>query len=415
MGEAAVKALDVRADAARIGSRLDQLAAIGRDPGGGLSRFSYTPAHAEACTLIAQWMREAGLRPFLDRVGNLIGLGPGEGPAVAAGSHVDTVPRGGRFDGALGVIGAVECAQSLRDAGGLLRHPFAALAFADEEGNSFGVGCLTSRALVGELPEARTHEIRDREGRTLAERVATWTRPLPDDHPPALAAYLELHIEQGPRLEAEGCDAAAATAIAGITRTTLTFHGQANHGGTTPMHLRRDALWAASALVLEVRRLALASDGEAVATVGRIEVEPGATNVIPGVARMRVELRSGIEIRLGRLRADVEAAGQRLAAEFGLTVTVDGWDHMPATPLDARIQTIVLEAAQRRGLRAISMPSWAGHDAKILAPHLPAGLIFVPSRGGISHSPDEYTDPAQLAAGVQILLDAVRSVDAAPT
>ncbi len=404
--------MDARVDGDRLTGRLAQLASIGRDARGGLSRFAYTAAHAEACALVAGWMRRAGLDPFLDRVGNLIGLSGGDGPAVAAGSHLDTVPMGGPFDGALGVVGAVECAQTLHDAGVRLAHPFAALAFADEEGNSFGIGCLTSRALVGELSPETTHEIRDREGRTLAERVAAWDCPLPRRDPPPLAAYLELHIEQGPRLDSERLDAAAATAIAGITRTTITFRGQANHAGTTPMRQRQDALWGASALVLEVRRLALATDGAAVATVGRVEVEPGSTNVIPGVARLRVELRSGSEPRVQALRASVEAAAGGLGHEYGLSVTVDPWDHLSAVPLDDRIQAMVLEAAGRRGLRAIRMPSWAGHDAKNLARYVPAGLIFVPSKRGISHSPDEDTDPAHLAAGAQILLDVIRAVDA---
>jgi hydantoinase/carbamoylase family amidase len=285
--------------------------------------------------------------------------------------------------------------------------------FADEEGNSFGIGCMTSRNVTGELPKTRTREIRHRDdGRTLAEHIAAWSCALPRREPPKIAAYLELHIEQGPRLAAQGLDAAAPTAIAGISRTTVTFRGHPNHGGTTPMDMRHDALWGASALVLDVRRLALASNGEAVATVGRLEVEPGSTNVIPGIARMRVELRSGEEPRLRLLRTDVEEAARRLADAYALEVEIDNWDHMPATPLDARLQQLVLAAARERGLTAISMPSWAGHDAKILAPHLPSAMIFVPSREGISHSPDEYTSPEQCAAGAQLLLDTIRKIDA---
>lgn len=226
---------------------------------------------------------------------------------------------------------------------------------------------------------------------------SAWDCPLPRRTHPALAAflaaYLELHIEQGPRLHAEGLDAAAVTAIAGISRTTVVFTGRANHGGTTPMDMRRDALWGASALVLEVRRLALASAGNTVATVGRIEVEPGSTNVIPGIARLRVELRSGEEAHLAGLRGEVEQAAHRLAREYGLEVQFESWDHMSAVPLDGRIQVMVLESARRQGLRAISMPSWAGHDAKNLAPHLLVGMIFVPSKDGISHAPTSLPTP----------------------
>ncbi len=407
---------DVGINADRLNQRLTQLAAIGRDPRGGVSRFSYTLEHAEACALVAGWMRAAGLEPALDRVGNLIGVSEGAGVeagAISAGSHLDTVPMGGDYDGALGVLGAVEAAQAMREAGVALQRPFVAFGFADEEGNSFGVGCMTSRSVTGELPDARTREIHHRDDRrTLAEHIAAWQCPLPRREPPKIAAYLELHIEQGPRLEAQGLDVAAPTGIAGISRTTITFQGRSNHGGTTPMEMRQDALWGASALVLEVRRLALASDGRAVATVGRLEVEPGGTNVIPGVARMRVEMRSGEESRLAALRGAVEDAARRCAHEHSLRVTFDIWDHMPATPLDAALQAHVLASAHARGLKAVSMPSWAGHDAKILAPHLPAAMIFVPSHGGISHSPDEYTSPEQCASGAQLLLDTIRRADA---
>lgn len=400
-----------RVSADRLLERLDALAAIGRDPRGGLSRFAYTPEHAEACTLVARWMETAGLTPFLDHAGNLLGVQPGAGPVLAAGSHLDTVPMGGRLDGALGVVGAIECAQALRDAGAVLRHRFAAIAFADEEGHTFGVGCLTSRALIGELTPDRMQAIRHRDGRSLLDCVGTWCCDIPRGDPPALAAYLELHIEQGPRLEAEGVDIAAATGIAGISRTTVTFIGQANHGGTTPMTMRRDALWGASSLVLEVRRLALESRGEAVGTVGRLDVEPGGANVIPGLARVRVELRSGDERRLAMLRQAVEAAAERIAREHDLQAAADPWDHMPAQPLDPHVTAALHDAATARGLRVIRMPSWAGHDAKILAPRVPAGLLFVPSRRGISHAPDEDTAPADLVGGTQVLLDAVCLLD----
>lgn len=402
---------DVRIAPDRLIERLDALSQIGRDPRGGLSRFAYTPEHAEACRLVAGWMQDAGLTVSVDSAGNVIGVGPGTGPALAAGSHLDTVPMGGRLDGALGVVAAIECAQALRDAGVALRHRFAALGFADEEGNTFGVGCLTSRAVVGELPIERMRVIHHRDGRTLAECISAWNCGLPRGDAPRLAAYLELHIEQGPRLEAEGIDLAAATTIAGISRSTITFEGQANHAGTTPMTMRRDALWGAAAMVLETRRLATETTGDAVGTVGRLTVEPGGTNVVPGLASLRIELRSGDETRLAALRREVETAARRLAGQYDLSVTVAPWDHIPGQPLDARVTTTVMDAAALRGRRAIRMPSWAGHDAKILAPHAPAGLLFVPSRRGISHAPEEDTGAADLASGAQALLDAVRLLD----
>ena len=388
---------------------------MGRDPKGGVSRFSFTAEHAAACQCLAKWMRDAGLDSYLDYAGNLFGVPTdvcgSEQAVVLAGSHIDTVPMGGTLDGALGVVAAIEAAQVLRDAGIRLAHPLAVVAFADEEGHSFGIGCLTSRALVGELPPEKMAEIHDREGRTLAARASAWTCALPRLTAPSVAAYLELHIEQGPRLDAAGLDAAAATTIVGISRTTVTFTGRSNHAGTTPMESRQDALWGASSFVLALRELAFASHGEAVATAGAVEVEPGATNVVPGVARVRVELRGISQLSLAVPRDAAVACARAAASQYGLAVRLDPWDTMPATPLDAGLVDIALAAAARGGVRAIRMPSWAGHDVKILAPHVPAALLFVPSRGGVSHAPDEYTELAQLARGAQLLLDTIRETD----
>ena len=177
------------------------------------------------------------------------------------------------------------------------------------------------------------------------------------------------------------------------------------------MALRRDALWGAAKLILKVRRAALRTGGEAVATVGQIEVTPGSTNVIPGLTRMRVEVRSGAADCLEEIRKTVEVEAERVAAEFGLTAEASPWDRMPPVPLDEGIRSLVMTAAQCRGLGAIEMPSWAGHDAKILAPHVPTGMVFVPSLRGFSHSPHEHTDPKHVAAGVQVLLDTLLAVD----
>ncbi|MDR7467997.1 MAG: Zn-dependent hydrolase [Armatimonadota bacterium] len=395
----------------RLSARLQALAMAGRESGGGISRFAFTPAHTEACLLVAGWMEEAGLTVWIDAAGNLIGATEGEdGPVLAAGSHLDTVPQGGLYDGALGVVAAVECAQALRDAGVRLRHPFAALGFADEEGYTFGIGCLTSRHLVGELPPARMAEIHDRDGRTLLQRVDAWRCPLPRRPAPRLAAFLELHVEQGPVMERGGLEVAAVTLIVGISRTTVTFVGEANHAGTTPMDARHDALAAGARLVLAVRELAVTA-GDAVGTVGQLEVRPGATNVVPGVAQLRVELRSGSEEQLRRLRAAVEEAAQRSAAAEGVRVSVAPWHQVPPVRLDERVVALILEEAGRRGLRAARLHSWAGHDAKVLAPRLPVGLLFVPSRGGVSHSPEEFTAPGQVAGGAQVLLDTLRRLD----
>ncbi len=403
---------DVRINIERLRQRLESLASVGRDPKGGMSRFPYTEPHAEACRLVAGWLSEAGLQPGLDWAGNLIGLGHDNGrPYLGVGSHLDTVPRGGSFDGALGVVAAAECAQALQDAGAILEHPLAAMAFAAEESGTFGIGCLTSRAVTGELTRDAAAVIVDTRARSLTERVSNWRVGLPGLVVPTLASYLELHIEQGAVLDTAGIDAGIVTQIVGISRTTVTFIGQANHGGTTPMHLRRDALMGASHLVLEIRRIVGEVSPNAVATAGELQVEPATVNVVPGFARLRVELRSPDESMLTRLRSEIETIIQQLAVAYRLEASVERWHHSSVAPLDTGIQEIIEQRAQARQLSVIRMPSWAGHDAKNFAPHVPTGMIFVPSKGGLSHCPEEFSDLEDIAKGAQLLLDALIQLD----
>src|SRR5690348_14394183 len=311
-------------DPSRLRRRLEALGQIGRTSEGGVTRLSYRAEHAAAVRLAAGWMGEAGAKTGVDAWGNLHGLVPGAdggAPPVAAGSHLDTVPNGGIFDGGLGVVAAIEAAQALRDAGARLTRPLLLLGFAEEEGTSFGVGCLGSLAVVGRAPATDT--IHDREGVTAAELLSAFDpgvarAPLS----PAMAAYLELHIEQGPILASRGAPLAAVEAIVGIARAQFTFRGQANHAGTTPMDARRDALWGAADLVAQVRALALDTGGRAVATVGRLSVSPGATNVVPGEAVMTVEVRSAEGPAIEALRAAIEQAGRTCADRYRLELTI---------------------------------------------------------------------------------------------
>ena len=407
-------------DGDRLWARLSALArvgAVGGDAGGGIVRPAYGEAHAQAAGLVAGWMREAGLEVGIDATGNLIGTWPGsvEGaPAIALGSHLDTVPHGGAFDGALGVLAAIEAVQAMTERGERLQRPVAVLAFADEEGNNFGIGVLSAQLWIGEIAPERYGEVRDRDGRGLDAYLAAFEVPgVPPVARPALAAYLEAHVEQGPVLESEGRSAAAVEGIVGISRTTVRFTGQANHGGTTPMHLRRDALWGAAELALAVRDLARASDGRAVATVGVFEVGPGATNVVPGQALLRVEMRSPDEERLTSMRAAVEVEAAARAARHGLEVALDDWHHAPAVPMDPRLVEATRQALVDAGLDPHVMPSWAGHDAKVLARRMPVGMVFVPSVGGISHAPNERTDPRDCTLAAELLYHAVRRADTA--
>jgi beta-ureidopropionase / N-carbamoyl-L-amino-acid hydrolase len=408
---------DVRIDAERLWGRLQRLAEVGAQPahaGGGITRPALGAAHAEAAGLVAGWMRDAGLDVGRDDQGNVIGVWSGREaglPAVALGSHLDTVPHGGAFDGALGVLAGLEAAQTLIEAGERLRRPLAVVAFADEEGNEFGIGVLSAQLWIGELEPAA---VVDRRGRSLADALAAFDVPgVAVVARPALAAYLEAHVEQGPVLDGDGGVAAAVDGIVGISRTTVRFFGEANHAGTTPMALRRDALWGAAELALAVRDLALAQDGQAVATVGVFEVSPGATNVIPGAASLRVELRALDEGRLAALRAEVERLTHACAQRHGLDATLESWHLSPAVPMHPALLAATRSALADAGVPVRSMPSWAGHDAKVLARRLPVGMLFVPSVGGVSHAPNEVTRAEHCALAAELLLHAARRVDRA--
>jgi len=409
-------------DADRLWGRLMQLARVGAvaaDAGGGITRPALGAAHAAAAGLVAGWMREAGLEVGRDDQGNLIGLWPGldpELPALGLGSHLDSVPHGGAFDGALGVVAALEAAQALAERGERLRRSLAVIGFADEEGNEFGIGVLSAQLWAGEIGPELWSTILDRRGRSLADALAAFDVPgVPRVARPPLAAYLEAHVEQGPVLDGDGGAAAAVEGIVGISRTTVRFEGEANHAGTTPMGLRRDALWGAAELALAVRDLGRAQEDRAVTTVGVFEVAPGATNVIPGAAMLRVEMRALEEGRLADMRHEVECLARACAERHALAVTLEPWHHAPAVPMDAALLDATRAALADAGLPVRSMPSWAGHDAKVLARHVPVGMLFVPSVGGVSHAPHEATRREHCALAAELLLHAARRADRALT
>lgn len=405
----------------RLRSRLESLAQIGADPGGGVSRFPYSDAHAQAVRAVAAWMEEAGLQPGCDPFGNLIGLRPGsEGwPSILLGSHLDTVPQGGMFDGALGVVAGVEVAAALSEAGWPLRHDLAVIGFADEEGHQFGAGTLASRCLVGDLPRERFDSLRGRDGRTLAEAMAAFDPDVPRAAAPAeaaaladAAAYLELHIEQGPVLEQASRRAAAVTAITGIARTRVVLEGEANHAGTTPVLARRDALLGAAEVILAVRALAEAAGAHAVATVGTLAVWPGASNVVPGRAEFTVEHRTPDAAGLLRMCAHIEEAVRRASHRHGLGFRLEAWDVRDPVPMDPAVVGAIEAAIAEAGHEPRQMVSGAGHDAMIMAARVPSGMIFVPSAGGVSHSPLERTAWEDAALGAEVLLRTVLLLDA---
>jgi allantoate deiminase len=393
-----------------LAADLEEAARIGADDGG-VSRFAWTPELAQANEWLVGRLQELGLETEIDAAGNVLGRWEeGEGTAVLVGSHLDTVPRGGRYDGALGVLAALEVVRTLKHEGISLRRPLWIVSFNDEEGSRYQTGMLGSRAFIGDLdPE-------DWRRRGVADAMAAggfdFERLGEAKAVDRVGAYLELHIEQGPVLEQEGLDLGIVSGIAGLLGFRVRLSGEANHAGTTPMASRRDALAGASRIVLELRDEAR-SRGDMTANVGILTVAPGGFNVIPGTAEFTIDARAGDADTFARAEKFVRDTLERVAAEEQLELELTKTHRKPPTPLDPGLQDLLAQGAAAEGATARSMPSGAGHDAMVLAKHVPAAMLFVPSRAGISHSPDEYTSPEQCELGARVLARAVRALVAA--
>ena len=385
-----------------------------------LARFSATndgvtrPAWSDELFAAYEWLagrgREAGLEPRIDAAGNLRLEGHlGTGERIVAGSHVDTVPHGGRYDGALGVLSGLDAARALAREGES-RLPLSVIAFMDEEGTRFGTALFGSQAFAGADLSALGGRT-DGDGIALADAMAARGYPFGelaaargvDD----VAAYLELHVEQGPVLEHEGIDIGVVTSIVGLLALEARMTGEANHAGTTPMRLRRDALAGAARAIGELRDLARAGS-EVTANVGTIAVEPGGKNVVPGVCTFTIDVRAATRRRFAALDADVRGIVGRIAEEEGLALEVSELYRLEPAELDAGLVDVVELAADLEGASTLRMPSGAGHDAMMIAPQRPSAMVFVPSRRGISHSPQEHTSPEHCELGARVLAQAVR-------
>jgi len=396
--------------------RLDALAVFS-EVEGQLTRRYLSPAHLAANRHIAAVMQAAGLRVWTDPLFSVFGRYEGRrpnAPAIMLGSHLDTVLDAGRYDGALGVLAAIAVVAELSRLGERLEHAVEVAAFGEEEGSRFPAHILTSSALIGAVGRDLL-EGRDRDGISVSEALAA-AGGNPDAYvecvrkPGEIAAYLELHIEQGPVLEARGLAMAAVTGINGSQRLAVTVSGIAGHAGTVPMLQRRDALTAASEMVLALERLAL---GEAalVATVGQITALPGAQNVIPGKVAFTIDMRSPSDDVLARAAKALALELAQIAARRGVHLKTATYQANAATPLSPVVITAVLEAIAACGHTPLSLPSGAGHDAGIMARYCPAGMIFLRCKGGISHNPAEAITAADADAGVRALLEATRRLD----
>jgi allantoate deiminase len=390
-----------------LAADLEEAARIGADDGG-VSRFAWTPELAEANDWLAGRLEELGLVAEIDPAGNVFGKWEtGEGPAVLVGSHLDTVPRGGRYDGALGVLAAVEAVRTLRREGVEPRRPLWVVSFNDEEGARFQTGMLGSRTFAGEC------DLDDWRARGVADAMAAAGfdfERLPDARRiDEVGAYLELHIEQGPVLERDGVDLGIVTGVVGLLGFRARFVGEANHAGTTPMELRRDALAGAARAVLALRDEARRRE-DMTANVGAIAVEPGGFNVIPGAADFSIDVRSPTGPGFARAEAFVRETVARIADDERLALELSETQRLEPVPLDPSLQEALERAAESERASHLRLVSGAGHDAMILGRHVPAGLLFVPSRGGISHSPAEYTAPEHCQLGARVLARALRDL-----
>jgi len=385
------------------------------------TRRSFSPTFARGRAWLAERMQEAGLVVRTDAGGNLIGRREGSAADAATlmvGSHSDTVPEGGRFDGIAGVLVGLELARALRDAGCRLAHAFEVVDFLAEEPSEFGLSCIGSRALAGALEPAQL-ALTGPGGESLHDalvRVGGAPGQLERARRGDVAAFLELHIEQGPVLEATRIDVGVVSSIVGITRIELRFDGAAAHAGTAPMSGRRDAAVAAAQAILAARDLARALDGGPegyfVATCGVVEVRPNASNVVPGQARVVVDARSERAASMQRFCAELKARVDAIAGDgSGVAASWQVLSHNDPAACDAALQRVLAASAQQLGLRHRSMASGAGHDAAFVARVAPSAMLFVPCREGRSHCPQEWTDSAELAAGAAVMLAAVQRLD----
>lgn len=408
---------ELRIDVDRLWSRLEALGEIGGivGPNGehGNARLALTDADRRGRDLVVSWMRDLGMHVEIDAIGNVIGTvaGRDDGAApVMMGSHIDTVATGGWFDGNLGVLGGLEVVETLRAAGITTRRPLSVAFFTNEEGARFAPDMLGSLVYVGgmSLEEALDARAAD-DGARLGDELSRigYAGPVPCPHVGAPHAFLELHIEQGPVLEDEGITIGVVTGVQGISWTELTITGQSAHAGTTPLRLRRDPGLVAAEIAVGVRAIARDMGGTQVATVGRIDVRPNLVNVVPSSVVMTVDLRNTEEALLVDAESRFAALTASAAAAEGVSVVSRTLARFEPVVFDDRTVDLVERHAQRLGHSTRRMPSGAGHDAQMLARVCPTAMIFVPSVAGLSHNIAEFTAPADIQAGADVLLQCV--------
>ena len=392
--------------------RIMALAEIGAIDGGGCNRLALTDADRDGRNLVRSWMTDLGLEVTVDVVGNIIGTWKvGAGAAVMTGSHIDTVRTGGKYDGNYGVLAGLEVIETLQDAGITPSRPLAVGVFTDEEGARFAPDMLGSLVYAGGMPVEAAHDVISIDGARLGDELERigylGPLPCPGSTP---HAFVELHIEQGPLLEVNEVRIGAVTGVQGISWREVTIQGQSNHAGTTPMHLRRDPAYAAAALTVFVRELAARFGGHQVCTVGKVDLHPNLTNVVPSRAVLTLDVRNTDEAVLQRAEAEIASFCSELGKRENVTITSRSLARFEPVVFDDRVVGMVERLALARGNTVQRMPSGAGHDAQMIARMCPTAMIFVPSHKGLSHNVAEHTDEADLVAGADVLLDCMREL-----
>ena len=404
---------NLRINIARLLDRLDQLAQIGKIDGDGVCRLALTDEDKAGRDLVCRWMHDLGLDVSVDRVGNVIGTRAGteDGPVVLTGSHIDTVGTGGRYDGTLGVLAGLEVIASMNDMDMQTTLPLGVGFFTNEEGVRFQPDMMGSMVHQGHLPLDGMLRSKDRDGATLdGELNRIGYAGDVDVDTMRAAAFVELHVEQGPVLEQRGITIGAVDSVQGLLWKQITFSGTSNHAGTTPMSLRHDCGYAAGEIATFGRHLAIDMGEPQVVTVGTILMEPNLINVIAKQSIITVDLRNTDLTLLREAEARLDAHANNIAASEGLDVEIETLARYDPTPFDQRVVDLITDNAMTLGCSVRQMPSGAGHDAQAFAPNCPTAMIFVPSVGGISHNVAEYTEADDLEAGTNVLLHTLVSL-----
>ena len=403
----------LRVDGTRLNATMEHMKTFGMSDTGGSTRVAFSGANRVALSYLSSLMLQSGLMPRIDVAGNLVGRREGKVAGFApivSGSHIDTVPNGGHYDGIVGVMSAIEVARSLYEAEIVLHHPLEIVVWSNEEGGKTG-----SRSFNGSVQD-REFDLPSLGDRTIGdglrylggkpERLSENIRQAGD-----ISSYVELHIEQGAILDRENISIGVVEGVVGIRRWNITIDGFANHAGTTPMDQRQDALYAAALLIAQIRQTITAMPGRQVGTVGRIQAFPGAPNVIPGSVTMSLEIRDLDMGKIDTLFERVRGSAMTLSEQTDTTIAFDQFYESPAAITDDRIKHLIQDSADALGLSAMHMPSGAGHDSQSLAGIAPIGMIFVPSKDGISHAPGEFTSEQQITNGANVLLQTIIGMD----